>query len=225
MREMSRPSPNESGVPRWVHDPERLCRSIVDQAVVGVVQADLDGRMVFVNQEWCRMTGYAEHELLGRNVLDLTDDESQDSSHAALAALCADGAPLVLEKEYRRKDGSLLHARTSCNGLTDASGRVVGLTAVVVDIGDAVAAQAALRRSERRYRELFEAIEEGFCVVEMLFDAAGQPCDYRYLEANPAFERETGLRDVVGRTMRELAPGHEHQWFEVYGEVARSGRP
>jgi len=212
-------------MPRWVRDPERLCRSIVDQAVVGVVQADLDGRMVFVNQEWCRMTGYDEHELLGRNVLDLTDDGSRDSSDAALAALCADGAPLVLKKEYRRKDGSLLHARTSCNGLTDASGRVVGLTAVVVDIGDAVAAQAALRRSERRYRELFEAIEEGFCVVEMLFDAAGQPCDYRYLEANPAFERETGLRDVVGRTMRELAPGHEHQWFEVYGEVARSGRP
>src|SRR5262249_39658230 len=44
-----------------------------------------------------------------------------------------------------------------------------------------------------------------------------------FLEANAAFERHTGLRDVVGRCMRTLAPTHEKYWFEIYGRVARTG--
>jgi PAS domain S-box-containing protein len=205
-------------------DPARLCRSIVDQAVAGVVQADLDGRMVLVNQAWCRMTGYDEAELLGRNVLDLTDADSLDAIRAAIAALRAGGAPRVLDNHYRRKDGSILHARSSISGLIDGAGRVVGLTTVVVDVGDSVVAAQALRRSERRYRELFEAIDDGFCIIEVLFDA-DRAVDYRFLVANPAFERETGLRDVVGRTMRSLAPDLEDHWYATYGEVARTGRP
>ncbi|WP_052215202.1 HWE histidine kinase domain-containing protein [Belnapia sp. F-4-1] len=85
--------------------------------------------------------------------------------------------------------------------------------------------QTALRRSEQRYRTLFEAMDEGFCVIEMLFDAAGRACDYRFLEVNPAFERHTDLREAVGRTMREFAPAHEEHWFEIYGRVALTGEP
>jgi signal transduction histidine kinase len=59
----------------------------------------------------------------------------------------------------------------------------------------------------------------------MLFDEAGRPNDYRFLEANPAFVKQTGLEDAVGRRMRELAPGHEEHWFEVYGTVAINGEP
>jgi PAS domain S-box-containing protein len=216
-----------TGPPRdvsWTGDPARLCQSIVDQSVAGVMQADRDGRIVLVNRAWCRMTGYDEAELLGRNVLDLTDADSLDASRAAIDALRAGGPPRVLDKRYRRKDGSVLHARSSVSGLADGAGRVVGLTSVVVDVGDSVATAQALHRSERRYSELFEAIEEGFCIIEVLFDGE-RAVDYRFLQANPAFERETGLRGVVGRTMRELAPELEEHWYVTYGEVARSGRP
>jgi signal transduction histidine kinase len=76
-----------------------------------------------------------------------------------------------------------------------------------------------------RYRALFHAIDRGFCVVEVLFDDAGKAVDYRFLETNPRFVAETGLGDAVGRRMRELAPSHEQHWFDLYGEVARSGQP
>jgi PAS domain S-box-containing protein len=79
--------------------------------------------------------------------------------------------------------------------------------------------------SEARYRTLFETLIEGFCTVEMIFDANGQPMDYRFLEINPAFEKQTGLRDAQGKSMRELAPNHEAHWFELYGKVALTGRP
>ncbi len=42
-----------------------------------------------------------------------------------------------------------------------------------------------------------------------------------FLEVNPIFEKQTGLTNVVGKTMRELADNIEEYWFEIFGEVAR----
>ncbi|MFZ6177899.1 PAS domain-containing protein [Nannocystis pusilla] len=95
---------------------------------------------------------------------------------------------------------------------------------IALDVTERVLAEEALRASEARYRSLFSSIDEGFCVIEVLF-AGGHAVDYRFLEVNPAFEKHTGLRDAAGKTMRELAPDHDAHWFEVYGEVARTGRP
>jgi PAS domain S-box-containing protein len=77
--------------------------------------------------------------------------------------------------------------------------------------------------AEERYRTLFEAIDEGVCVIEMLYDDAGQPCDYRFLEMNTAFVKHTGLLDAVGKTVLEMVPGHDRHWFETYGRVAATG--
>ncbi|MDQ3541928.1 MAG: PAS domain S-box protein, partial [Chloroflexota bacterium] len=88
-----------------------------------------------------------------------------------------------------------------------------------------VRADEAHRTNEARYRTLFESIDEGFCVIEMLFDGDGVPIDYRFLEVNPAFERQSGLHAAEGKRMRELVPAHEAHWFEIYGRVATSGEP
>jgi PAS domain S-box-containing protein len=86
-------------------------------------------------------------------------------------------------------------------------------------------AEARLRLSEQRYRTLFDAVDEGVCVIDMLYDESGAPCDYRFLETNPAFVSQTGLANAVGKTIRTLAPGHEQHWFRIYGQVARTGEP
>jgi PAS domain S-box-containing protein len=87
---------------------------------------------------------------------------------------------------------------------------------------NAEAAAAAAASSEARYRALFRSLDVGFCVMELIFED-GRPVDYRFLEANPAFERQTGLVGAVGRTARELVPTLESHWFETYGRVARTG--
>lgn len=76
----------------------------------------------------------------------------------------------------------------------------------------------------RRYRMLFEAMDEGFCIIQVMFDPHDRPVDYRFLEVNAAFQHQTGLSDAVGRTMRSLRPAHEQHWFDIYGRVARTGR-
>jgi len=95
------------------------------------------------------------------------------------------------------------------------------------DVTDRKRAEAALRDSEERYRGLFESMNEGFALHELLYDESGKPCDYRFLDVNPAFERQTGLKreDVVGKTVFEVLPGIEPLWIKRYGEVALTGAP
>lgn len=98
-------------------------------------------------------------------------------------------------------------------------------TAVALDRADCARRQTedALRDSEGRYRSLFDSIDEGFCVIEVLLDEQRTPVDYRFLEINPAFERQSGLVGAVGKRMRELIPLHDAHWFETYGRIALTG--
>jgi diguanylate cyclase (GGDEF)-like protein/PAS domain S-box-containing protein len=84
----------------------------------------------------------------------------------------------------------------------------------------------AMRRAQSReklYRTLFESMDEGFCVIEMLYDINNKPVDYRFIEINPAFEKHTGLQKAQGKTIRQIVPDHDAHWFELYGNVARTG--
>ncbi len=87
------------------------------------------------------------------------------------------------------------------------------------------AANADLLHSRAELKSLFESIDEGYCIVEMLFDERDHPVDYRFLSINPAFEKQTGLVGAQGRRMLELAPTHEAHWFEIYGRIAVTGEP
>ncbi len=71
---------------------------------------------------------------------------------------------------------------------------------------------------------MLEQMNAGFCVIEVLFEDK-IAVDYRFLEFNEAFERNTGLIGVLGQRVTEVVPGHETEWFEVYGEVAATGQP
>ena len=88
-------------------------------------------------------------------------------------------------------------------------------------------AEDSLRRSEEHFRTLFNGMTEGFALHEIVTDENGEPCDYRFIEVNPAFERLTGLKrdDIVGRSMWEVLPNNEQCWVETYGKVALTGEP
>jgi PAS domain S-box-containing protein len=100
-----------------------------------------------------------------------------------------------------------------------------GIAAHLRDITKRKQSEEALREHEERYGTLFESIDEGFCVIEMLFDEAGRPYDFRYLETNPAFEKHLGIAQAASKTVRELIPDLEPGWLETYGRVALTGEP
>jgi PAS domain S-box-containing protein len=84
-----------------------------------------------------------------------------------------------------------------------------------------------LSEEERRYRRLFTEMTTGHAVHEIILDETGLPCDYRFLEVNPAFERITGLKAevVVGSMVSDILPGLEIPWAENYERAALTGEP
>jgi len=138
---------------------ENRFRTVVRQAATGVVQADASGRMTLVNQRWCQMLGYSEQELLGMNIADVTADLGP--TLAAVKRLAEGGPDFVIEKRYRRRDGSLLWASSSVSAVRGPAGEYCGLVAVVVDISE-----------QKRTQELL--VEQKNLLEDI---AAGQPLD------------------------------------------------
>jgi PAS domain S-box-containing protein len=111
--------------------------------------------------------------------------------------------------------------------LCDDHGNIIGAGEVGYDISEQEHAKIALAQSETRYQNLFNRMIEGFAVHEIICDKKGIPCDYRFLDVNPAFEKLTGLKrdNIIGKTHNEVLPGDPPKWVEIYGKVALCGEP
>jgi signal transduction histidine kinase/PAS domain-containing protein len=90
------------------------------------------------------------------------------------------------------------------------------------DLMERSQAAEALRESEARFRTVFESMDEGFYLGEVIFDADGVARDIKMIEENPAAIRLVG-RSLVGGTFRDAFPEASERWYEVYGRVARTG--
>ncbi|WP_422928167.1 PAS domain-containing protein [Singulisphaera sp. PoT] len=210
----------------------RLLDAVFNALPVGLVVAEPDGRLVRMNRanvelwgnpppinsiaEYASWVGYWPDS--GRRI---------EAEEWALARILTSGEAVSgeLVEIERFNGGGRRQVLVSGAAVRDSSDKLMAGVLALVDVTDRVAAEAALLASEEKYRTLFESIDEGFCVIEVLFDDDGEPFDWRYLEMNPAFESHTGLRDAAGRTTREVAPGMDAHWFEIYGRVVRTGEP
>jgi PAS domain S-box-containing protein len=93
------------------------------------------------------------------------------------------------------------------------------------EINERKQVEAALRESEARYRSLFNSIDEGFCVIEKVEGGVGEAVDFRYLEANPAFATQSGMSDMVGKTIRQVLPDEPEGWCFLYDTALSTGKP
>ena len=95
------------------------------------------------------------------------------------------------------------------------------------EITTARQAQEALRESEEKYRLLFQNMTEGFALYELLYDAQGQPADWRILEVNDAYSRHTGIprERVAGRRISELFPEAIPEYLPRFAQVVATQTP
>ncbi|WP_230770332.1 PAS domain S-box protein [Sphingomonas sp. Leaf4] len=207
-----------------LRESEARFRNMADHAPMMMWVTDVDGRCTYLNRAWYDFTGQNERETVadGFGWLDAVHPDDRGWSGETFLAANVEHTPFRLEYRLRRHDGAYRWAIDAASPRFDGEGAFLGYVGSVIDIGERREMEDALRRSEERYRTLFDTIEVGFCIVEVMFDG-DRAVDYRFVEANPALERQTGLVGVAGRTARELVPGLEQRWFDLYGGVATSG--
>ena len=198
----------------------------------GVVYQDAGGKIISMNPAAERILGKTKAEFLGSSSVDEEHDTIREDGslfpgmeHPAMLSLRT-GREVkdVVMGVYNPRDKCYRWININTVPFTHPGGdKPFQVYTLFSDITDHKKAAETLQKSEEQYRTLFSTMDEGFCIIEMLFDENEKPNDYIFIEANPAFEKQTGLKNVIGKRMRELAPGHEDFWFEIYGKVALIG--
>ncbi|WP_439858171.1 PAS domain-containing protein [Pseudomonas syringae] len=140
------------------------------------------------------------------------------------AVIDGNGTAWTDEYRFRRLDGAYADVLDRGHVIRDIDGQAVRMIGAMLDMSQMRKAETALRQSEERSRAMLETIEAAFAIIQVKFDADDSPVDYRFVEANPAFERQAGV-DLRGKWVTEFAPDLERFWFEAYGNVAKTGEP
>ena len=186
---------------------------------------------VTFNERWSTMLGYRPEEMQphARSWQERVHPDDWPAVQQAWADHRDGRTPsYASEHRLRHRDGHWIWVLDKGRVIErDAAGQAVRACGTYLDITRQKQAVEALRESEERFRGLFESMQEGCFLAEVICDHAGKPVDWRFLDMNAANEKTIGMKraDAIGRSARELFPGLEDHWFEAQAHTALTGEP
>jgi len=168
--------------------------------------------------------------LRGGRVLAVADIESIDSLAETERKRCRNFGIRALLKVPLVKEGRLvaflaLHQSEPRTWSDEEIALTIEVADRTWDVAERSKTERALRQIEEKYRALFDTIDEGFCIAEVVQGDDGRVTGMRYREVSHAFERHTGLRDVVGKSSDALFPNFEPCWLDAVTRVIQTGKP
>src|SRR6202161_1498409 len=178
---------------------EERWRSVFENSAIGVALTDLNGCFLATNPVYQKMVGYSEEELRALSFLDITHADYREANGALIAELL-DGnrEQFQIEKQYRRKDGSLFWVRNNVSLVPDTGNGPPLIMALCEDIMERKGAEEALQRNEERVRLILDSAAEGIF---------GSDPEGTCLFCNPAAVRLLGYDDpseLLGKNMHAL---------------------
>ena len=185
---------NEINTRKRMQESEERFRTILHTAMDGFWLVDMQGRLLEVNETYCRMSGYSAQELLAMRIPDLEVAETSDDTAAHIQKVMARGEDRF-ESRHRRKDGTVFDVEVSVQYQPTDGGQIVTF---LRDITERKRAEETIRESEHKYRMLFENANDGIFLQGRRV----------FVDCNEKGASMYGLprKDVVGRSPAELSP-------------------
>ena len=212
--------PNTSAWKMILRQSEEKYRTILENIEDGYAEIDLSGNFIFFNEALCRIQGYPRKELIKMNYRDLMDEENAKKIREKYNKVYTTGeSEKEVPYEIITKSGDRRYLETSITPMKDASGRIFAFRGIVRDTTERKRAEEALQKSEEKYRNILESIQEGYFEL----DLAGN-----YTFVNDANCRYLGYtkEELIGMNSRKLSDDENFKKAQqYYSELYRTGKP
>lgn len=182
-----------SVIEKALKEREAKYRSLIEQASDGIVIISTTGIVVEVNNSICRMLGFTEQELLGKQLDKFIPDEDKELTPLRFKELM-EGQNLIYERRAQKKDGSIFAVEVNSKMASDNT-----LIAFIRDITERKNAKLSLEQNEVKYRSLFEQASDGIIIT----DLSGI-----VIEVNKSFCEMSGYLtdELIGKPVTDFMP-------------------
>jgi PAS domain S-box-containing protein len=207
---------------------EEKFKAVVEGAAVGILAADAKTKkFVFANPAICEITGYSNDEIRKLSVLEIHPEKDLSYVLEEFESQRRGNKETAVNIPVLRKDGKIIYCDINSKTISFEGNEV--LVGFFSDITARRNAEDDLKKSEKKFRSLFENMHEGCAYHKILTDENNRPVDYEFLMVNSSFEKATGLKreSAIGSKVTDLIPGIKDETpdlISIYGEVAQTGK-
>lgn len=218
-----------------LHERLNFIENLVESSVDRIVVLDRFMNYLYWNKKAEQYYAVSKEKVLGKNILEVFPSFRNHPGYPQFRNVLKGSTvylPAVVNEETDE------YSETYLIPVKNDSGVVIAILWIVHDLSREWLLQKERRkveaeisrlkneiaqRTEGEYKLLFNSMDEGYCIIQMVYDNEGKPVDWRFVEVNPAFEKHNGLVNASGKTIKELAPGIEQKWVDIYAQVAETG--
>ncbi|MBM7325966.1 PAS domain S-box protein [Agrobacterium sp. S2] len=196
-----------------LRESEERLRAIFAQSAAGIALGDLTGKLLSVNDHFCRIVGRPRDELIGIRMQEITFADDLPENQRLFQHMVQTGESFEIEKRYVRGDGSLVWVANSVSAIRDDGGNMSQAVAISVDIGERRHAQEI----EKHLASMIASSNDAIMGIDL---------DMKITSWNAAAEKLYGYSqdEVVGRSVLMLVPdGRQEEEPRILTEV-RAGR-
>jgi PAS domain S-box len=206
-----------------VKDIERKYKDLYENIQNLYCETLLDGTIIAISPSVNKILGYAENELIGRNIEEFYYEG--DVRKGLRDRLLIESSIENLEIEGVKKDGRRCILLVNYK-LISSGEEAPKIISIGRDITEYVEARRAQEELQKEYKLVFEKMIDGMVINEFVFDEANQPADTIIIDANPAVEKQIGLKpaDIIGCSYIKSFGGNQEYMERLY-QIMITGIP